>query len=88
MASKRNGTLYVGGTSNLPKRVFENKNEVVQGFSKKYHTHTLVWYETHETMESAIMREKNIKNWNRAWKLDLIERTNPTWQDLYEQIVY
>ncbi len=88
MSSQRNGTLYVGVTSNLPRRVYEHKNGLIKRFSKRYHVHTLVWYESHETMENAIMREKNIKKWNRAWKLAMIERTNPTWRDLYEQIVY
>ena len=88
MASERNGTLYVGVTSNLLKRVYEHRNNLIEGFSKRYHVHVLVWYESHETMENAIMREKNIKKWNCAWKLGMIERTNPIWQDLYEQIVY
>ena len=87
LASKRNGTLYIGATSNLVKRVWEHKNNVVEGFTKRYHVHRLVWYELHQTMESAIRREKQLKNWQRKWKLNLIEGFNSTWQDLYEQII-
>jgi putative endonuclease len=87
LASKRNGTLYAGVTSNLGKRVWEHKNNVVEGFTKKYKVHMLVWYEVHETMESAIRREKAIKNWKRAWKLNVIEEMNPQWQDLYEDLL-
>ena len=86
LASERNGTLYVGVTSNLVKRVWEHKNDLVQGFTKRYGVHTLVWYEGHETMASAIAREKAIKEWRRAWKLDLIEEGNPEWKDLYEEL--
>ena len=87
LASQRNGTLYVGVTSNLVKRVWEHKNNQVDGFTKKYHVHRLVWYETHVLMESAIGREKAIKEWKRSWKLALIEATNPHWQDLYETLI-
>ena len=83
LASKRNGTLYVGVTSNLIQRVWQHKNDLVAGFTKRYGVHTLVWYEGHETMESAIGREKAIKEWKRAWKLELIEKHNPAWLDLY-----
>ena len=86
LASQRNGTLYVGVTSDLLKRVWEHKNNVVEGFTKRYGVHSLVWYEPHDTMESAIMREKAIKEWKRAWKLDLIEKANPEWKDLFENI--
>ncbi|MEJ2452031.1 MAG: GIY-YIG nuclease family protein [Gammaproteobacteria bacterium] len=86
MASKRNGTLYVGVTSNLVKRVWEHKNHLVEGFTRKYGVTTLVWFEAHETMESAIQREKAIKNWNRAWKINLIVRMNPQWRDLYTDL--
>jgi putative endonuclease len=86
LASGRNGTLYVGVTSNLIKRVWEHKNHVVEGFTKKYQVTRLVWYETHETMESAIQREKAIKEWQRAWKLKLIEQFNPDWTDLYDSL--
>lgn len=82
LASKRNGTLYVGVTSNLIQRVWQHRNDQVEGFTKRYKVHTLVWYETHETMGSAIAREKAIKEWQRAWKLELIETANPGWQDL------
>ncbi len=83
MASQRNGTLYVGVTSDLIKRVWQHKNHVVEGFTDKYGIDLLVWFEQHETMESAITREKAIKKWNRAWKLALIEKTNPDWADLW-----
>ena len=83
MASKRNGTLYVGVTSNLIQRVWQYKNDLVGGFSKRFEVHLLVWYEVHETMESAIGREKAIKEWRRAWKIRLIEGVNPYWHDLY-----
>ena len=73
MASKRNGTLYTGVTSDLVKRVWEHKNDMVEGFTKRYSVHRLVWYELHENMESAILKEKRIKEWKRAWKLQLIE---------------
>ncbi len=86
LASKRNGTLYVGVTSNLIQRVWQHRNDQVEGFTKRYKVHTLVWYETHETMESAIAREKAIKEWQRAWKLELIEAANPGWQDLGPQL--
>ena len=87
LASKRNGTLYVGVTSDLIKRVWEHKNNVVKGFTERYSVYQLVWYELHETMESAIRKEKMLKNWKRVWKLELIEKRNPNWQDLYETIV-
>ena len=87
LASKRNGTLYTGVTSNLLKRVWEHKNNLVESFTSKYSVHTLVWYEMHDTMESAIQREKAIKNWKRAWKIKTIERLNPNWVDLYPDII-
>lgn len=87
LASKRNGTLYIGVTSNLVKRTWEHKNNIVEGFTKKYGVHQLVWYELHGTMESAIIREKRLKDWKRAWKLKLIEGKNPEWRDLYETII-
>ena len=87
LASKRNGTLYTGVTSDLIKRVWEHKNDTVDGFTKKYNVHDLVWYEIHETMESAIQREKAIKEWKRLWKIELIETMNPSWEDLYNQII-
>ena len=87
LASKRNGTLYIGVTSDLTKRVWEHKNGMVEGFTKRYNVHRLVWYEIYESMESAITREKRIKEWKRAWKLELIERFNPKWEDLYHTIL-
>lgn len=87
LASRRNGTLYVGVTSDLVKRVWEHKNNVVPGFTKRYGVHVLVWYEIHENMETAILREKAIKEWKRAWKLELVEKSNPEWQDLYPELL-
>ena len=87
LASKRNGTLYTGVTSNLLKRVWEHKNNLVEGFTKKYGVHTLVWYELHDTMDSAIQREKAIKNWKRAWKLKVIEKMNAHWRELYSDLL-
>ena len=87
LASKRNGTLYAGVTSNLPKRVWEHKNNLLEGFTSKYSVHTLVWYEMHDTMESAISREKAIKNWKRTWKIKAIEEMNSSWRDLYPDLI-
>nr|WP_281719830.1 GIY-YIG nuclease family protein [Nitrosomonas nitrosa] len=87
LASQRNGTLYTGVTSNLVKRVWEHKNDQVEGFTKKYRVHTLVYFELCESMETAIMREKQIKAGSRLKKLKLIEAKNPGWQDLYDSIV-
>lgn len=87
LANKRNGTLYVGVTSDLIKRIWQHKNNVVKGFTERYSVHQLVWYELYETMESAIGKEKMLKNWKRVWKLELIERSNPNWQDLYGTII-
>jgi len=84
LASKRNGTLYTGVTSDLVKRVYEHKNDLIDGFTKRYQVHHLVWFEPHEDMESAILREKRIKTWKRNWKLNLIEKMNPDWLDLYD----
>jgi len=86
LASQRNGTLYVGVTNNLIRRVWEHKNDQVDGFTKKYGVHQLVWYELADTPLAAITREKQLKNWNRAWKLRLIEEKNPEWKDLYDEI--
>jgi putative endonuclease len=86
LASKRNGTLYTGVTSDLVKRIWEHRNNLVEGFTKRYGVHRLVWYELHESMESAIQREKRLKKWKRVWKLALIESANPDWQDLYQTI--
>ena len=87
LASKRNGTLYIGTTSNLAQRVWQHKSNISEGFTRRYGVHTLVWYEFHATMPEAIAREKNLKDWNRAWKLRLIERSNPSWRDLFEDVV-
>ncbi|MBU1663914.1 MAG: GIY-YIG nuclease family protein [Gammaproteobacteria bacterium] len=87
MASKRNGTLYIGVTSDLIRRVWEHKQGAVEGFTKKYGVHMLVWFEMHQDMYAAITREKALKEWKRAWKLELIERGNPTWRDLYDELV-
>jgi putative endonuclease len=86
LASRRNGTLYVGVTSDLTRRVWEHKQDLVAGFTKRYQVHTLVWFELHESMAAALQREKAIKEWRRAWKLDLIEADNPEWCDLYEDL--
>lgn len=87
LASKRNGTLYVGFTSDLAKRIYEHKNDLVEGFTKKYGVHSLVYYETGGDYEGALQREKQIKEWKRSWKIELIERANPEWRDLYEEIL-
>jgi len=86
LASQRNGTLYIGITSNLIKRVWEHKNKFVDGFTKKYNINKLVYYEQYSDPENAIKREKRLKKYNRKWKLNLIEEVNPNWKDLYEEI--
>ncbi len=87
LASKRNGTLYIGVTADLIKRVWQHKNNVVEGFTKRYGVHLLVWFEEHESMASALSREKAMKEWKRQWKLKLIETTNPEWIDLYGNLL-
>jgi putative endonuclease len=87
LSSKRNGTIYIGVTSDLVKRIYEHKNKLVHGFSYTYAVRRLVYYELHESMESAIHREKCLKKWNRVWKLNLIEGMNPEWRDLYDEII-
>ncbi len=87
LASRRNGTLYVGVASNLPKRVYAHRNDFVEGFTKKYVVHMLVYFEEYDKREGALRREKQIKEWKRRWKLELIEKFNPEWQDLYEKIL-
>ena len=87
LASKRNGTLYVGVTSDIVRRIWQHKHDFVEGFTQRYGVHTLVWFEAHESMESAIGREKAIKEWKRVWKVELIENGNPTWRDLNDEIV-
>ncbi len=87
LASGRNGTLYTGVTSNLVGRTWQHKEHVVDGFTKKYDVTIVVWYELHGTMESAILREKQVKAWKREWKIRLIEETNPYWNDLWTDII-
>jgi len=87
MASKKKGTLYIGVTSDLIKRVYEHKNDLVDGFTKKYGIHNLVYYEQTEDVNSAIQREKRLKAWKRQWKIELIEQMNPNWKDLYNEIM-
>jgi len=87
LASRPRGTLYVGVTSDLIKRSAEHRAGLVEGFTKRYGVKTLVWYEVTESIEAAITREKQIKKWNRAWKIELIEKANPGWRDLYPDIV-
>ncbi|HVI97646.1 MAG TPA: GIY-YIG nuclease family protein [Sphingomonas sp.] len=95
MASRRNGTIYIGvtsdlpkriWTSDLPKRIWEHRNDIVEGFTKKYRCHALVWFEAHDSIESARQRELQMKEWKRAWKLREIEGLNPDWEDLYDRI--
>lgn len=87
LGSKRNGTLYIGVTSDLKKRGWEHKNDFVDGFTKRYGVHRLVYYELHADMASAITREKQLKKWNRSWKIELIEKQNPGWTDLWKDII-
>jgi putative endonuclease len=87
MASKKNGTLYLGVTNNLARRVHEHKTDVNEGFTKKYQVHDLVYYEATPDIRAAIEREKQMKKWKRAWKIALIEEMNPEWKDLYEDII-
>jgi len=86
LASRRRGTLCVGVTNDLLKRVWQHKQGLVEGFTKRYGIKTLVWYEQTDSIESAMTREKQIKKWNRDWKVELIEKNNPQWKDLYEDI--
>jgi putative endonuclease len=87
MASKRNGTLYIGVSRNLARRIWEHRNDLVDGFTKRHVVHCLVYFEFHEDMNAAIAREKQLKKWNRAWKLELIERENPRWEDLWDELL-
>ncbi|MBT5265954.1 MAG: GIY-YIG nuclease family protein [Rhodospirillaceae bacterium] len=87
MASTRNGTIYIGVTSDLPKRVYEHRQGLIEGFTSRYGVQQLVFYEIHETMLDAIQREKRLKKWNREWKIRLIERFNPNWRDLYGDLL-
>jgi len=87
MASQKNGTLYVGVTNNIVRRVFEHKNNLADGFTKRYAVHTLVWFESTGSIEAAIQREKQLKNWKREWKIALIEQLNPAWKELYDGLL-
>jgi putative endonuclease len=86
LASRRNGTLYIGMTDDLVRRVWQHRTGLIAGFTKEYGVKALVWYELHETRESAFQRERRLKKWNRAWKLRLIERSNPQWRDLADEV--
>jgi putative endonuclease len=87
LASKQNGTLYIGVTGDLIRRISEHKDELIEGFTKKYHVHHLVYFEQHSHIEQAIEREKQLKKWNRQWKINLIEKENPTWKDLFDDLL-
>ena len=87
LASKKKGTLYVGVTNNIVRRVYEHKHKVVQGFTKKYDINRLVYFEQYNDIRNAIQREANLKKWYRSWKVELIEKHNPSWLDLYEKLV-
>jgi putative endonuclease len=86
MASKRNGTIYTGVTSDLPARIYQHRNGLVDGFTKEHRCVLLVWYEAHDDLQEARLRELQIKRWKRAWKIELIERDNPLWRDLYDTL--
>jgi putative endonuclease len=86
LASDKNGTLYIGVTSNLIQRIWQHKSNLVDGFTKKYSIHLLVYFERHASMRSAILREKQLKEWQRSWKIRLIQSLNPNWRDLYDEI--
>ena len=86
LASRPNGTLYIGVTSNLVQRVWQHRNHLADGFTRQYRVHRLVWYEPHPSMEAAITRERRLKKWHRAWKINLIQHANPSWRDLYPEI--
>ena len=86
LASRRNGTLYAGMTNDIGRRTWEHKSDLVQGFTRKYGVHILVWYEVHHDVHAAMAREKQIKRWNRAWKINLIENSNSGWNDLFETL--
>ena len=88
MASRRNGTIYIGSTDNLPRRAWEHRSHAVEGFTKKHGCDLLVWYEVHSTLEGARLRERRMKEWRRAWKLREIEGMNPEWEDLFDRIFH
>ncbi|MEN6433594.1 MAG: GIY-YIG nuclease family protein [Smithella sp.] len=87
LASRKKGTLYIGVTSDLARRIYEHKYDLVEGFTKQYKVHSLVYFEITESIESAIDREKKLKKWNREWKIRLIEKSNPEWRDLYSEVI-
>jgi Predicted endonuclease containing a URI domain len=87
LASQRNGTLYVGVTNDVLRRTWEHKSDLIKGFTQKYGVHILVWYETHNDINEAIIREKKLKHWKRAWKIELIEKQNSGWNDLYDHLI-
>jgi len=87
LASKKNGTLYIGITSDLIKRIFEHKQGLVEGFTKKYNVKKLVYYEKTDSVEEAIKQEKRLRKWKRNWKIELIEKRNPEWSDLYYELI-
>ena len=87
LASKKNGTLYIGVTSDLVKRIYEHKQKLIDGFTKEYNVHALVYFESYKDIKEAILREKQMKKWNRKWKIRLIEEKNPEWKDLYDEIL-
>jgi len=86
LANKKNGTLYIGITNNLIRRIYEHKNDLIDGFSKKYGIHNLVYYESYNDVRDALNRETQMKKWNRKWKIELIEKSNPEWNDLYNEL--
>jgi len=86
LASKRNGTVYLGMTDDLVKRVWQHRTNLIPGFTQRYGVKMLVWYEQHESRESAFLRERQMKKWSRAWKLDVIEKANPSWRDLWDEL--
>ena len=88
ITNHRHGTLYTGVTSNLARRMYEHRKGLIEGFSKRYDLKTLIWYEVHDTMAAAITREKQIKAWKRGWKIELIEKMNPMWLDLHDDLVF
>jgi putative endonuclease len=87
LASQRNGTLYVGVTNNLARRIYEHREKIIEGFTSQYNVTKLVWFDQTDSIEEAISHEKRLKRWQRAWKIALIEKTNPSWNDLYEGIL-
>jgi putative endonuclease len=87
LASKKNGTLYIGVTNNLIRRVHEHQNGLAEGFTQKYNVHKLVYYEIHDNISQSLIREKQLKKWKRSWKIELIEKLNQDWKDLYQEII-